>query len=68
MLWNISDDHTIKGCKVEKCRNGECGKEVMTFDGAHMTFKETEMTIKEAAEQAKLMGECPFDQGDPTFK
>ena len=41
LLWNLSDDDkSKKGCKIEKNRQGECGKIVMRFNGDVMRFEE----------------------------
>ena len=40
LLWNKNeDDHSQKGCKVEKSRQGKTGRCDLVFDGSHMTFK-----------------------------
>lgn len=62
MIWNKDERRTEKGVKVEKCRNGEPGKEFMTFDGSTMTFKEVNtkrnQTVK--AEFQDLDDDNPF--------
>ena len=51
LLWNIDEnDRTRKGCKIEKNRQGECGKIVMKFNGDTMRFEETNEDVKEASE------------------
>ena len=43
LLWNMSqDDPSKKGCKVEKNRQGQTGKQVLKFDGDLMRFTEVE--------------------------
>ncbi len=62
LLWNISqEDNTKKGCKVEKQRQGRLGKEILRFDGDLMRFVESEESVKEAREWAKVQDDdCPF--------
>lgn len=62
LLWNISqEDNTKKGCKVEKQRQGRLGKEILRFDGDLMRFVESEESVKEAQEWAKVQDDdCPF--------
>lgn len=51
LLWNLDEnDRSRKGCKVEKNRQGECGKIVMKFNGDTMRFEETSEDVKEASE------------------
>ena len=60
LLWNLDqDDRSRKGCKIEKNRQGECGKVVMKFNGDTMNFEETDEDIKEAAEW-KSVSDNPF--------
>lgn len=60
LLWNINqDDRSKKGCKIEKNRQGECGKEVLLFNGDTMRFEETDEDIKEVAEW-KPVNDNPF--------
>ena len=60
LLWNLSeDDKSMKGCKVEKSRQGECGKVVLKFVGEIMQFKETNETVKNASNW-KPTDDCPF--------
>lgn len=55
LMWNINDDdRTIKGCKIEKNRQGECGKIVMRFNGDTMHFEETNEDISEARKWKKV--------------
>lgn len=61
LLWNLDEnDKTRKGCKIEKNRQGECGKVVMKFNGDTMQFEETDETVKEAKEWKSLENENPF--------
>ena len=54
LLWNLSDDDkSKKGCKIEKNRQGECGKVVMRFNGEVMRFEETGEDVKAAGEWKK---------------
>lgn len=51
LMWNISEnDRSKKGVKVEKQRQGECGKVVMRFNGNLMRFEETDEDVKSARE------------------
>lgn len=41
LMWNLSEkNHSYKGLKVEKQRQGETMKEGLKFDGDHMRFEE----------------------------
>lgn len=40
LLWNKSEDRTVKGLKIDKNRQGIVGKIEMKFDGAHQEFYE----------------------------
>jgi replicative DNA helicase len=40
LMWNLDEsDHSKKGLKVEKSRQGKVGRCDMIFDGSHMRFK-----------------------------
>ena len=61
LLWNINDDdRSKKGCKIEKNRQGECGKVVMKFNGDTMNFEETDEDVKEAKEWKSTESDNPF--------
>ena len=62
LLWNVSqEDNSRKGCKIEKQRQGKLGKEILRFDGDLMRFVESDGTVKEAQEWAKVKDDdCPF--------
>lgn len=62
LLWNVSqEDNSRKGCKIEKQRQGRLGKEILRFDGDLMRFVESDETVKEAQEWAKVKDDdCPF--------
>lgn len=61
LLWNIDeDDKTKKGCKIEKNRQGECGKVVMKFNGDTMKFEETDESVKDAKEWKSTDNDNPF--------
>ena len=61
LLWNLDqDDRSKKGCKIEKNRQGECGKIVLKFDGNLMKFTETDQTVKEASNWKSLDDDNPF--------
>lgn len=61
LLWNIDEnDRSKKGCKIEKNRQGECGKIVMRFNGDTMQFEETDESVKEAKEWKRSKEDNPF--------
>ena len=62
LMWNLSqEDRSKKGCKVEKQRQGQTGQVVMRFNGDMMQFEETDETVKEAKEWARVADDdCPF--------
>lgn len=61
LMWNIDeDDKTKKGCKIEKNRQGECGKIVMRFNGDTMKFEETDESVKDAKKWKSTDNENPF--------
>lgn len=63
LLWNLSkDDHSKKGCKIEKNRQGNLTKVVMKFNGDEMRFEETNEDVNEASEWVRgSYEETPFD-------
>lgn len=61
LMWNLDEnDRSRKGCKVEKNRQGECGKIVMKFNGDTMRFEETSEDVKEASEWKSVNCDNPF--------
>lgn len=61
LMWNLDEnDGSKKGCKVEKQRQGECGKVVMRFNGNLMKFEETDESIKDAKEWKTADEDNPF--------
>lgn len=61
LLWNLDEnDKSRKGCKIEKNRQGECGKIVMKFNGDTMRFEETDESVKEAKEWKSKENDNPF--------
>lgn len=61
LLWNLDEnDKSRKGCKIEKNRQGECGKIVMRFNGDTMQFEETDETVKEVKEWKSTDNDNPF--------
>ena len=61
LLWNLTeDDRSKKGCKIEKNRQGECGKIVLKFNGDLMKFEETNESVKDAKEWKKVE-DNPFE-------
>ena len=55
LMWNLDEnDRTKKGCKIEKNRQGECGKIVLKFNGDLMKFEETNESVKDAKEWKKV--------------
>lgn len=62
LMWNLDEnDRSKKGCKVEKQRQGECGKVVMRFNGNIMRFEETEESVKEASSWKSSDSDNPFN-------
>lgn len=63
LLWNLSnDDKSLKGCKIEKQRQGQTGTVVLQFNGDLMRFEETNESIKEAQRWTKKIDDdCPFE-------
>lgn len=60
LLWNVdAEDKTKKGCKIEKNRQGKCGKVILYFDGEHMKFSETN-EVFEDIKGSKYEDDCPF--------
>lgn len=58
LLWDTDeDDYSKKGCKIEKNRQGECGKVYLQFDGEFMRFKEVQGEFK----KEKKKSVTPFD-------
>lgn len=54
LLWNMTEDRTVKGIKYDKVRNGEAGvKKALSFEGALMEFTQLDCTFEEALENAK---------------
>lgn len=61
LLWNRSqDDKSIKGCKIEKDRQGLTGTVTLKFDGDKMAFYEMQATANEVARWEKVDDDCPF--------
>ena len=61
LMWNLDEnDRSRKGCKIEKNRQGECGKIVMKFNGDTMRFEETSEDVKEASEWKSVNCDNPF--------
>ena len=48
LLWNLDEKGTLKGLKVDKNRQGTTFKETLKFEGALMTFTETDIEVKDA--------------------
>ena len=46
LIWNLKTKGE-KGLSIEKCRQGNLGGFVLQFDGDHMTFTETNKSLKE---------------------
>ena len=60
LMWNLDEnDRSKKGCKVEKQRQGECGKVAMNFNGGLMRFEETSDSL--SAGFQKIDFKSPFD-------
>ena len=61
LLWNLDEnDRSKKGCKIEKNRQGECGKVVLKFNGDLMKFQETNESVQEAKEWKSSKEDNPF--------
>ena len=61
LMWNINqDDHSKKGCKIEKNRQGKLGKQVLDFDGDLMKFSESNESIQTAREWKRFDNNNPF--------
>ena len=61
LMWNLNeDDRSVKGLKIEKNRQGECGKVVMKFNGETMKFEETDEDVKSASSWKKDDDDNPF--------
>lgn len=50
LMWNLTEDRTVKGLKVDKNRQGEVGKEKLKFEGNLMRFTEDGSEWTEAEE------------------
>ena len=48
LLWNLNDEGTEKGLKVDKNRQGTTFKETLKFEGSLMTFTETDGDVNKA--------------------
>lgn len=61
LMWNLDEnDRSRKGCKIEKNRQGECGKIVLKFNGDLMKFQETNESVQEAKEWKSSKEDNPF--------
>ena len=61
LMWNLNeDDRSVKGLKIEKNRQGECGKVVMKFNGSLIRFEETDEDVKSASGWSKADDDNPF--------
>ena len=61
LMWNLDESGIKKGCKIDKNRQGQCGKVVMEFKGDTMRFEETDEDVKSAKEWKSADSDCPFD-------
>ena len=62
LMWNLDEnDRTKKGLKIDKNRQGECGKIVMKFNGDTMRFEETNESCNDASNWKKADSENPFE-------
>jgi replicative DNA helicase len=48
LMWNLNEERTVKGLKVDKNRQGEVGKEKLNFEGHIMRFIEDGSEFTEA--------------------
>jgi replicative DNA helicase len=61
LLWNLNEEGTLKGLKVDKNRQGTTFKETLKFEGALMTFTETDIEVGKAQEYKSVEeAEIPF--------
>lgn len=61
LMWNLDEnDRTKKGLKIDKNRQGECGKIVMKFNGDTMRFEETNESVQEAKAWKSVDNDNPF--------
>ena len=62
LLWNLNEEGTLKGLKVDKNRQGTTFKETLRFEGSLMTFTETNIEVSKAQEYKELEEneEIPF--------
>ena len=42
LMWNLNEERTEKGVKVDKSRQGQVGKIELKFDGSKMRFIESD--------------------------
>lgn len=62
LMWNLDEnDRTKKGLKIDKNRQGECGKIVMKFNGDTMRFEETNENCNDVSNWKKADSENPFE-------
>lgn len=61
LMWDLDENGIKKGCKIDKNRQGQCGKVVMEFKGDTMRFEETDEDVKSAKEWKLADSDCPFD-------
>lgn len=61
LMWNLDENGIKKGCKIDKNRQGQCGKVVMEFKGDTMRFEETDEDVKSAKEWKSVDSDNPFD-------
>lgn len=61
LLWNVlQDDKSIKGCKVEKNRQGMTGRVRLKFNGDNMGFCELEDPEGKSFDWTNPDDDCPF--------
>lgn len=62
LLWNLSqDDKSIKGCKVEKNRQGITGRVRLEFNGDRMEFCELPDSENKSCDWGNPDDDCPFE-------
>lgn len=64
-MWNINESGEVKGVKVDKNRQGECGKFALSYRGSEMTFEDMDGDFEKIEKEYKgykpKTDECPFD-------
>lgn len=72
LMWNVSENGSYKGLKVEKQRQGETMKEGLKFDGDHMRFEERQESFEKFLANVRNLEKgkndfAPVDESDTPF-